>query len=60
MRESPAFEVIHLLLGLGAKVAYRDPYVPVAPRYELVAKHAKLVVDTRGVFREPRANVVKA
>jgi UDP-N-acetyl-D-glucosamine dehydrogenase len=28
--------------------------------YELVAAHAKLVVDTRGVYRAPRANVVKA
>ncbi len=28
--------------------------------YPLVAKHAKLVVDTRGVYRKPRKNVVKA
>ena len=28
--------------------------------YELVARHAPLIVDTRGVYREPRANVVKA
>ncbi len=28
--------------------------------YELVAKHAPLVIDTRGVYREPRDNVVKA
>ena len=28
--------------------------------YDLVAKHAKLVVDTRGVYRKPRKNVVKA
>jgi UDP-N-acetyl-D-glucosamine dehydrogenase len=28
--------------------------------YDMVAKHAKLIVDTRGVYREPRANVVKA
>ena len=31
-RESPAFEVIHELLMLGADVSYHDPYVPVAPR----------------------------
>ncbi len=31
-RESPAFEVIHQLLRLGADVSYHDPYVPVAPR----------------------------
>src|ERR1700674_1108846 len=28
--------------------------------YELVARYSSLVVDTRGVFRTPRANVVKA
>jgi UDP-N-acetyl-D-glucosamine dehydrogenase len=95
-RESPAFEVIHALLRLGAVVSYHDPHVPRAPRmrswpdlpamesqpldaqtlgaadavivvtdhsavdYELVARHAALVVDTRGVYRAPRANVVKA
>lgn len=31
-RESPAFEVIHELLKLGAEVSYHDPYVPVAPK----------------------------
>ena len=28
--------------------------------YALIAKHSKLVVDTRGVYREARKNVVKA
>jgi UDP-N-acetyl-D-glucosamine dehydrogenase len=28
--------------------------------YELVLAHAKLVIDTRGVFRKPHRNVVKA
>jgi UDP-N-acetyl-D-glucosamine dehydrogenase len=28
--------------------------------YEFVARHAPVVVDTRGVYRRPRANVVKA
>src|SRR5690606_9695895 len=28
--------------------------------YELVAKESKLVVDTRGVYRAARANIVKA
>ncbi len=28
--------------------------------YTLIAKHAKLIVDTRGVYRKPRKNVVKA
>ena len=28
--------------------------------YALVLQHAKLVIDSRGVYREPRPNVVKA
>ena len=28
--------------------------------YELLRKHAKLIVDTRGVYREPSQNVLKA
>lgn len=28
--------------------------------YELIAKHAKLIVDTRGVYLQPAANVIKA
>lgn len=28
--------------------------------YKLIAKHAKLIVDSRGVYRKPRKNVVKA
>ncbi|HPS80207.1 MAG TPA: nucleotide sugar dehydrogenase, partial [Thermoanaerobaculaceae bacterium] len=31
-RESPAFEIIELLLKLGAEVTYHDPHIPVAPR----------------------------
>jgi len=31
-RESPAFELIELLLDRGAAVSYHDPYVPVAPK----------------------------
>ena len=95
-RESPAFELVALLLGLGAEVTYHDPHVPVAPRmrswprlpamesqpltaasleaadavlvvtdhsavdYDLVARHAQLIVDTRGVWRQPAPNIVKA
>jgi len=32
MRESPAAEIIELLLQHGARVAYHDPHVPVFPR----------------------------
>ncbi len=28
--------------------------------YDLIAQHAKLIVDTRGIYRKPRKNVVKA
>lgn len=95
-RESPAFEIIHLLLKLGAVVSYHDPHIPEAPKmrtwpdlpvmrslpldgqtlashdavllvtdhaavdYDLVAEKAKLVVDTRGIYRENRPNVVRA
>ncbi len=95
-RESPAFELLHLLLELGAEVSYHDPHVPRAPSmrswpdlpalesvplsdevlaacdvalivtdhrgvdYERVARLAPLVVDTRGVLRGGRPNVVPA
>lgn len=95
-RESPAFEIIDLLLRLGARVSYHDPHIPAAPRmrtwpglpplqsvplddktlsatdavlivtdhravdYAFVAKHAPLVIDTRGLYRAPLPNVVKA
>ncbi len=28
--------------------------------YKLIAKHAKLIIDTRGVYRQPLRNVIKA
>ena len=28
--------------------------------YKLIAKHAKLIIDSRGVYRKPMKNVVKA
>lgn len=95
-RESPSFELIHLLLERGAIVQYHDPHIAVAPSmrswpdlpplqsqaltkqllneqdavviatdhtavdYALVVNEAKLVIDTRGVYQDPRANVIKA
>jgi len=95
-RESPAFEILELLLHRGADVCYHDPHVAKAPRtrarpdlpamssqsltadllgaqdavlivtdhtavdYALVSRHAPLVIDTRGIFRQPQSNVVKA
>jgi len=95
-RESPAFEIMDLLLHLGAAVSYHDPHIPAAPRmrswpklppmvsqpldaatlsahdavilvtdhagvdYGLVAAHAPLIVDTRGVYRERISHLIKA
>jgi len=94
MRESPAVELMELLVRRGARVDYSDPHVPVFPRmrehrfdlksvaltaesissydlvllatnhdafdYDLIARSAKLIVDTRGVYLKPAPNVVKA
>lgn len=95
-RESPSFELIHLLLERGAIVQYHDPYIAVAPSmrswpdlpplqsqaltksmlneqdavviatdhsvvdYALILAESKLVIDTRGVYQDPRPNVIKA
>ncbi|MBS0337377.1 MAG: nucleotide sugar dehydrogenase [Proteobacteria bacterium] len=94
MRESPAVELMELLVARGADVQYSDPHVPVFPKmrehhfdlrsveltpqavaacdvvllatnhdafdYAMIARHAGLIVDTRGVYLDPAANVVKA
>ena len=94
MRESPAVDMMELLVARGATVHYSDPHVAVFPKvrghyfdlrsvalspetigsydvvllatnhdsfdYALIRQHAKLIVDTRGVYTEPAANVVKA
>ena len=94
MRESPAVELMELLVARGAEVAYSDMHVPTFPKmrehhfelesvalnpqtvesydvvlvatnhdafdYPMIGKHARLIVDTRGVYLEPAANVVKA
>jgi UDP-N-acetyl-D-glucosamine dehydrogenase len=81
IRESPALDIIRLLEGQGARVAYSDPHVPCfsengheyrsvpltqpavgaadcvmivtdhsAFDYRMVARHARLVVDTRNAM----------
>jgi UDP-N-acetyl-D-glucosamine dehydrogenase len=94
MRESPAVELMELLVRRGAIVDYHDPHVPVFPPmrehrfdlksvpltpqalagydvvllatdhdkfdYESILTNSKLIVDTRGRFLKPAANVVKA
>ncbi|HSS45064.1 MAG TPA: UDP binding domain-containing protein, partial [Thermoanaerobaculia bacterium] len=86
IRESPALEIIQLLLARGAQVAYHDPHVPRLHKmrrydlglvsqdleekaltqsdavviitdhdrvdYELVARHSRLLVDTRAALRK--------
>jgi UDP-N-acetyl-D-glucosamine dehydrogenase len=45
-------------------IASRDAIVLITDHpmvdYEMIAKHADLIVDSRGVYREPRSNVIKA
>jgi len=94
MRESPAVELMEILVRRGAAVEYSDPHVPVFPKmrehkfdlssvslspervdtydvvlvatnhdafdYEMVKRHAQLIVDTRGVYLQQAPNVVKA
>ncbi len=94
MRESPAVELMELLVRRGAAVDYSDPHVPVFPKmrehsfalksvtltpdvvaaydlvllatnhdafdYEMIGKHARLIVDTRGVYLEAAPNLVRA
>lgn len=94
LRESPALEIIELLLGRGANVDYSDPHIPEIPKtrkydlkmrskslsqemlkgydcvilvtdhsafdYPMIAKHAQLIVDSRGCFRHGGENVVSA
>ena len=94
MRESPAVELMELLVAKGAQVEYSDPHIPVFPKmrkhqfnlksikltpqtiagydlvllttnhdafdYKVIKQHARLIVDTRGVYLEPAENVIKA
>lgn len=94
MRESPAVEIIELLVKKGAEVNYSDPYIPAFPKmrkhnfdltsvvltpeslssydavvivtahkdfdFELIKNHAKLIIDSRGVYQKPANNIVKA
>jgi len=83
LRESPALEIIGLLINKGARVSYYDPYLPYLKIDEInlkrsafgrdsfkkadcvvittdhsnvdygsIAKHSKLIVDTRNVFKD--------
>ena len=94
LRESPSLEIIDLLLDLGAKIHFSDPFfkkIPMTRKYDiditsepldkdtissadlillatdhddydynLIYKEAKLIVDTRGRFREVNEKVIKA
>lgn len=94
MRESPSVEMMEILRGKGAEIAYSDPHVPEFPKmrehsfdlksvaltpeaistfdcvliatdhakfdYEMIRESAKLIVDSRGAYREPDINIVGA
>lgn len=94
MRESPAVEILELLLEKGAKISYSDPYIPIFPKmrkhnfdlasveltpenisnvdaviiatahkkfdFQAIKQYAKLIIDTRGVYKDGAANIVKA
>jgi len=94
MRESPALEVMEILVKKGATIDYSDPYIPVFPKtrkhhfemksvnitpdvikqydaivittahkdfdFEMIKKHAQLILDTRGVYRILADNIARA
>jgi UDP-N-acetyl-D-glucosamine dehydrogenase len=63
-RSWPGHPEMHSLPLTAANLAAQDAVVVVTDHssidYAFVAEHAKLIVDSRGVYRKPRANVVKA
>lgn len=94
MRESPAVEIMEMLVNKGAEIAYSDPHVSIFPKmrehrfnlkseplneetlktfdaviittdhdkfdYELIKSAAKLIIDSRGRYREPAPHIIKA
>jgi UDP-N-acetyl-D-glucosamine dehydrogenase len=63
-RSWPGHPEMHSLPLTADTLARQDAVVIVTDHssidYALLVKHAKLVIDSRGVYREPRPNVVKA
>ncbi len=63
-RSWPGRPEMHSLPLTAANIAQQDAIVIVTDHtkvdYALVEKNAKLIIDSRGVYREPRPNVVKA
>lgn len=94
MRESPAVEIMELIVSKGGVLSYSDPHVPVFPKmrehsfqlssvdltpesleavdavilatdhakfnYDMIAAHAPLIVDSRGIYRNRANNIIKA
>ena len=59
--ELPPMESVPLTAGtLAAQEAVVIATDHSAVDYELVAEHAPLIIDTRGVYRDPRPEVIKA
>jgi len=88
-RESPAIELINLLLAKGAIIEYSDPHIPIYEKlnmisvkitpkninkhdlvllvtdhdmfdFEMILNNAKVIVDTRDVYKKKYENVEKA
>ncbi|MDB4598728.1 nucleotide sugar dehydrogenase [Candidatus Pseudothioglobus singularis] len=88
-RESPALELINILLAKGALIEYTDPHIPIYEKlnmrsveitpkiinkydlillvtdhdmfdFEMILNNAKLIVDTRDVYKKKYDNVEKA
>jgi len=94
VRESPAVNLMEILVKKGAIVEYADPYLPTFPKmrehhfnlhsqaltaeniatydaivlttahdlfdFDFIKKHAKLIIDTRGVYRKTDSKIVRA
>ncbi len=94
VRESPAVQLLEILVKKGALVEYSDPYLPSFPKmrehhfqlnsvpinektlaefdavvlttahdlfdFDLIRKHANLLIDTRGVYRQRDEKIIKA
>lgn len=88
-RESPAIEIINLLLAKGALIEYSDPHIPIYEKlnmrsveitpkninkydlillvtdhdlfdFDIILNNAKVIVDTRDVYKKKYKNVEKA
>lgn len=57
-RESPAFKVIEILQGKGARVSYNDPLIPFTPEMRHYGVHMKSAALTEKLLRAQDAVVI--